>query len=61
MCSLCDSVLERLGLLTSKLNIDGYTYLDLPFEMCPSLDHPLTAVVQMRDWARTLGKIVVSL
>lgn len=33
---LCDSALERLGILTSELRFDEYTYLDLLIGVCLS-------------------------
>ena len=36
MCNPCDSVLERLGTLTSQLRFDEYTYLDLLLGVCLS-------------------------
>jgi len=54
--SLCDSALERLGMLTYELKIDEYTYLDLPLEVRPSLCRLSTAAAQTRDLSRTLGR-----
>jgi len=40
MYSLCDLALQRLGVLTSELQLDEYTYLDLLLGVCPcSLFH----------------------
>jgi hypothetical protein len=40
----CDSVLERLGILTSELRLDEYTYLDLLLGVRPFLHHFLGAM-----------------
>ena len=53
---LCDSALERLGMLTSELQLDEYTYLDLLLGVRPSLRWFPTTVAQTRDWDRTLGE-----
>jgi hypothetical protein len=37
--NLCDSALERLGTLTSELDFDEYTYLDLLLGVRLSLCH----------------------
>ena len=37
MYSLCDSALERLGVVTSEFHIEEYTYLDLLLGVRPSL------------------------
>ena len=42
--ALCDSALERLGMLTSELHLDEYTHLDLLLGVRLSLSYfPVTA------------------
>ena len=55
MYTLCDSALEELGMLTSELHLEEYTYLDLLLGVRPSLCRFPTAVAQMGDRDRTLG------
>ena len=40
MYSLCDLALQRLGVLTSELQLDEYTYLDLLLGVRPCLFIP---------------------
>lgn len=54
----CDSALERLGMLTSELRFDEYTYLDLLVGVCPS-PRCFPAVIHddsLRDCRRNLGE-----
>ena len=53
--NLCDSALERLGVLTSELDFDEYTYLDLLLGVRPSLCCFPMSMTQMGDWDRTHG------
>jgi len=53
--TLCASALQRLGMLTSELHLDEYTYLDLLLGVSLSLCRFLTTVAQMGDWDRILG------
>ena len=53
--ALCDSALQRLGMLTSELHLDEYTYLDLLLGVRSSLRYFPTMVAQMGGWNRNLG------
>jgi hypothetical protein len=53
--NLCDLALQRLGVLTSELQFDEYTHLDLLLGVCPSLCCFLLSMTQTGDWDRTLG------
>ena len=55
MYALCDSALQRLGMLTSELYLDEYTYLDLLLGVRPFLRCFLTKVAQVGGWNRNLG------
>ena len=54
--NLCDSALQRLGMLTSELQFNGYTYFDLLLGVCPSLHYFPVMTTQTGDWDRTLGR-----
>ena len=56
MYNLCDSALQRLGMLTSELHFDEYTYLDLLLGVRPSLRCFLMGMTQMGDLHRILGE-----
>ena len=47
MYSLCDLALQRLGTLTSELNHDEYTYLDLLLGVRPLSCYSQTMMAQM--------------
>jgi len=47
MYNLCDLALHRLGVLTSELQLEEYTYLDLLLGVCPSL---CCFLVTMTQW-----------
>ena len=55
MYALCDSALQRLGMLASELQLDEYTYLDLLLAVRPSLRCFPTMIAQMGCWNRNLG------
>jgi hypothetical protein len=55
MYTLCDSALERLGMLTSELHFDEYTYLDVPLGVSPSFPCFPTVMTQTGGWNRTPG------
>lgn len=46
MCSLCDWALQKLGVLTSELDFDECTYLDLLLLVCLSLYYLLSMMTQ---------------
>jgi len=52
---LCESALQRLGILTSEPYLDEYTYLDLLLGVCLSLCYFLMMAAQIGDWNRCLG------
>ena len=52
----CESALQRLGMLTSELHLDEYTYLDLLLGVRLSLCCFLMMAAQMGDWNRNLGR-----
>ena len=52
---LFDLALQRLGMLTSELYLDEYTYLDLLLGVRPSLCCFLTMVAQVGGRNRNLG------
>ena len=54
--NLCDSALQRLGMLTSEFQLDGYTYFDLLLGVRPSLHYFPVMTTQTGDWDRTLGR-----
>ena len=54
--NLCDSALQRLGMLTSKLQFDGYTYFDLLLGVRPFFHYFPVVTAQTGDWDRTLGR-----
>jgi len=53
--ALCDSALQRLGMLTSELHLEEYTYLDLLLGVSPTSRYILTTVAQMGDRGRIPG------
>jgi hypothetical protein len=55
LCNLCDSALERLGALTSELEFDEYTYLDLLLGVRPSECFFPMLMAQTGDLDRSLG------
>ena len=54
--NLCNSALERLGTLTSELDFDEYTHLDLLLGVRPSLNCFPVLMAQTGDRDRTLGR-----
>lgn len=61
MYALCDSALQRLGMLTSEFYLDEYTYLDLLLGVRPSLCFFLTMVAQVEAGIGILEEIITSL
>jgi hypothetical protein len=56
MDCLCDLALQKLGKLTSELQFDEYSYLDLLLGVCLNLYRPLsTAVYSNGNLDRNLG------
>ena len=53
--NLCNSVLQRLGNLTSDLHLNKYTYLYLLLWVCPFLHFFLKVIVLTGDYDRALG------
>ena len=53
--ALCDSALQKLGMLTSEFYLDEYTYLDLLLGVRPSLRCFLTMVAHVGDRNRNPG------
>ena len=57
MYDLCDLALQRLGMLTSELHFDEYTYLDLLLGVrLPSCFPTVIVMAQTGLWDRTLGR-----
>ena len=61
MYILCDSALERLGMLTSELHLDEYTYLDLLLGVRPSLYRFPKAETQWETGIGLLEEITTSI
>ena len=61
MYDLCDSALRRLGMLTSELYLEEYTYLDLLLGVRPLPYRLPTMVAQQGTGIGCLGDITVSL
>ena len=58
---LCDSALQRLGVLTSKFHLEEYTYLDLLLGVRPSPYRLSVMVAQRETEIGFLGEITVGL
>ena len=54
-CALCDSALQRLGMLTSEFYLDEYTYLDLLLGVRRFLRCFLAMVAHVGSRDRNLG------
>jgi len=54
MYGLCDSALERLGMITSEHHLDEYTHLDLLLGVCWTFYSSKT-IAETRDRNRNLG------
>ena len=56
MYNLCDSALQRLGILASEIQLDEYTYFDLLLGVRPSSCRFPMVMAQAGDWDRTPGR-----
>ena len=61
MYDLCDSALQRLGMLTSELYLEEYTYLDLLLAVRPSPYRLSMMVAQRETGIVFLGEITTNL
>ena len=55
MYELCDSALQRLGMITSDHHFDEYTYHDLLLGVRRSFRFSI-AIAEAGDWSRNLGR-----